>query len=101
MKVLSLSTCPLDPSLGSGKTRLRWSEGLRGLGHTVEMVEPKDFETWHGQRRGLRFRQAWGAWGFVKNKLKSGKYDLIEFFGGEFGLATWQLSKMAHRPLIV
>ena len=101
MRILSLSTCPLDPSLGSGKTRLRWSEGLRSLGHRVEMIEPKDFETWHGQRRGLRFRQAWGAWGFVKDKLKSGEYDLIEFFGGEFGLATWQLSKMPHRPLIV
>ncbi len=101
MRILSLSTCPLDPSLGSGKTRLRWSEGLRALGHTVEMIEPKEFETWHGQTRGLRFRQAWGAWGFVKEKLKSGKYDLIEFFGGEFGLATWQLSKLPHRPLVV
>jgi len=101
MRILSLSTCPLDPSLGSGKTRLRWSEGLRALGHTVEMIEPKDFETWHGHRRGLRFRQAWGACGLVKTKLKSGKYDLIEFFGGEFGLATWQLSKLPTRPLIV
>jgi glycosyltransferase involved in cell wall biosynthesis len=101
MKILSLSTCPLDPLLGSGKTRLRWSEGLRELGHSVEMAEPRDYETWHGMRRALRFRQAWGACSFVKHKLESGSYDLIEFFGAEFGLITWQLSKLKVRPLIV
>jgi glycosyltransferase involved in cell wall biosynthesis len=101
MKILSLSTCPLDPLLGSGKTRLRWSEGLRELGHRVEMAEPNDYETWHGMRRALRFRQAWGACGFVKRKLEASSYDAIEFFGGEFGLVTWQLSKLKERPLIV
>jgi glycosyltransferase involved in cell wall biosynthesis len=101
MKILSLSTCPLDPLLGSGKTRLRWSEGLREMGHTVDMVEPQDYETWHGMRRALRFRQAWGACGFVKRKLEADDYDLIEFFGAEFGLITRQLSKLKDRPLIV
>jgi glycosyltransferase involved in cell wall biosynthesis len=101
MRILSLSTCPLDPHLGSGKTRLRWSEGLRELGHSVDMAEPRDYETWHGLRRALRFRQAWGACSFVKQKLEAGSYDLIEFFGGEFGLITWQLSKLRERPLIV
>jgi glycosyltransferase involved in cell wall biosynthesis len=101
MRILSLSTCPLDPTLGSGKTRLRWSEGLRALGHTVEMVEPIEFETWHGQGRALRFRQAWGACEFVGLKLRAGDYDAIEFFGGEFGLATWKLSKLPHRPLLI
>src|SRR6266404_6924688 len=101
MKILSLSTCPLDPLLGSGKTRLRWSEGLRELGHSVDMAEPHDYETWHGMRRALRFRQAWGACSFVKQKLEADNYDAIEFFGGEFGLVTWQLSKQKERPLIV
>jgi glycosyltransferase involved in cell wall biosynthesis len=101
MKILSLSTCPLDPHLGSGKTRLRWSEGLRELGHSVDMAEPQDYETWHGMRRALRFRQAWGACGFVKRKLEADNYDLIEFFGGEFGLITRQLSNLKERPLIV
>ena len=101
MKILSLSTCPLDPLLGSGKTRLRWSEGLRELGHTVTMAEPRDYETWRGIRRALRFRQAWGACSFVKKKLEARSYDLIEFFGAEFGLITWQLSKLRERPLIV
>jgi glycosyltransferase involved in cell wall biosynthesis len=101
MKILALSTCPLDPLLGSGKTRLRWSEGLRKMGHSVDIAEPNAYETWHGMRRALRFRQAWGACGFVKQKLATRSYDLIEFFGGEFGLITWQLSKLKERPLIV
>jgi glycosyltransferase involved in cell wall biosynthesis len=101
MKILALSTCPLNPSLGSGKTRLRWSHGLRGMGHSVDIFEPEDYEKWHGMARALRFRQAWGACRFVKEKLRSNSYDLIEFFGGEFGLVSWQLSKLKDRPLIV
>jgi glycosyltransferase involved in cell wall biosynthesis len=101
MKILSLSTCPLDPFLGSGKTRLRWSEGLRALGHSVEVAEPAVYETWHGLGRALRFRQAWGACGFVKGKLQANDYDLLEFFGGEFGLATRLLAKRQERPLLI
>lgn len=101
MKILSLSTCPLDPRLGSGKTRLRWTEGLRELGHTIDVAEPQDYETWHGIRRAVRFRQAWGACNFVKAKLEAERYDAIEFFGAEFGLITRQLSKLKNRPLIV
>lgn len=101
MNILSLSTCALDPLLGSGKTRLRWSEGLRDLGHTVDMIVPKDYEALYGSRRAVRFRQAWGARTFVKRKLETENYDVIEFYGGEFGLITWQLSKLRDRPLVV
>src|SRR5690242_4684448 len=101
MRILSFSTCPLDPLLGSGKTRLRWSTGLRELGHSVEMVEPKSYETWRGMRRALGFRQAWGARTFVKERVQAGHYGLIEFIGGEFGMAAWRLAKSPSRPLIV
>ena len=101
MRILSVSTCALDPLLGSGKTRLRWTEGLRDLGHTVDVAEPRDYETWHGMRRAVRFRQAWGACSFVKQKLEAGAYDAIEFFGAEFGLITRQLANRGDRPLIV
>lgn len=101
MKILSLSTCPLDPLLGSGKTRLRWSQGLRDLGHVVDMIEPHNYEALQGMRRALRFRQAVGACRFVKERLRTYDYDLIEFFGGEFGLITWQLSKSENRPLLI
>jgi len=101
LNILSLSTCPLDPTLGSGKTRLRWTEGLRALGHTVDVAEPKDFETWHGLRRGLRFRQAYGATTFIKERIRSKDYDVIECFGGEFGLMLKHLAKLQSRPFTI
>jgi hypothetical protein len=87
--------------LGSGKTRLRWSEGLRALGHEVDVFEPRHFEWLHGARRALRFRQALGAVGFVRAQLGKRHYDLVEFFGGEFGLATERLSRERRRPFII
>lgn len=101
MRILALSNCPLDPTLGSGKTRLRWSEGLRSLGHIVDIFEPLDFEWWFWNRRAMRFRQAFGAIGFVKECLRRHPYDIVEFFGGEFGLATKLLSPASGRPLII
>lgn len=102
MNVLLVSSCRLDPLLGSGKTRLRWSEGLRALGHTVDVCEPAAYETWHGAtRRAPRFRQAWGACSFVEEKLGSQDYDLIDCCGAEFGLLAWRLAGRRNRPLIV
>lgn len=101
MRIVTFSNCPLDPVLGSGKTRLRWSEGLRALGHEVDVFEPKEFEWWRKRKRAVRFRQALGAIGFLKARLRERDYDLVEFFGGEFGLATKVLSREGRRPLIV
>ena len=101
MRILTLSSCALDPRLGSGKTRLRWSEGLRARGHEVDVFEPRDFEWRYGARRAIRFRQALGAIGFVEERLRELHYDIVEFFGGEFGFATKVLSRERRRPLII
>ncbi|MBE9118274.1 glycosyltransferase family 4 protein [Lusitaniella coriacea LEGE 07157] len=101
MKILSLTNSPLDPSLGSGKTVLRWSQGLRDLGHEVEVYEPKDFQVLQGMRRGWKFRTAWGAWQFFKEKVRPQDYDLIEFYGDEFWLILRHLSSQKNRPLLV
>lgn len=101
MRILSLTNCPLDPKSGSGKTVLMYSQGLRNLGQFVDVAEPKDYETWYGIRRGKKFRQAWGSWHFIQQKLGMSQYDLIEFYGDEFWLAIWQLSKSPKRPLLV
>lgn len=87
--------------LGSGKTRIRWSQGLRELGHQVDIFEPRDFEAWHGVKRAVRFRQALGAGRFIRARLREHRYDLVELFGGEFGLATRRLAREAQRPLII
>ncbi len=101
MQILSLTNCPLNPNLGSGKTVITYTQGLRTKGHSVDVVEPKDYETWYGMRRGKKFRQAWGAWSLVKQKLRTQLYDLVECYGDEFWLVTSQLSKLQKRPLLV
>lgn len=71
------------------------------MGHEVDVFEPRDFELGHGARRGIRFRQAIGAARFVRKQLRKRSYDLIELFGGEFGLATMRVARQRQRPLIV
>jgi glycosyltransferase involved in cell wall biosynthesis len=102
MQVLSFTNCPLDPNLGSGKTVLSYTQGLRELGHTVDVATPKDYEPWMQLGgRVKKFRQAWGAWNFAQQKLQKQPYDLLEFYGDEFWLITKQLSKQPNRPLLV
>jgi len=102
LHVLSLTNCPLNPNLGSGKTVLSYTQGLRQHGHSVDVAAPQDYEPWmHFGGRVKKFRQAWGAWKFVQQKLKTNHYDLIEFYGDEFWLVTQQLSKQPHHPLLV
>ena len=101
MNILALGNCELSPFLGSGKTRIAWSSGLRERGHTVEVLQPSDFEFCPALRLGKRFRMAYGARAKVLSLIRKREYDLIEFFGGEFGWVTRALAAMKKRPLIV
>ncbi len=101
MRILTLTNCPLDPLLGSGRTVLRFSNGLRALGHTVDVAAPSEYQWWHAVRRGKRFTQAFGAAAFVRARLRHTHYDLIELYGAEYWLVTALLSRQARRPLIV
>lgn len=97
MRIVSIGNCELEEHLGSGKTRLRWTEGLRKAGHDVQIFSPSDFIAFPKMRRLRRLRMGLGARRF----LRSPKADLIEFYGGEFGLAINNLSKRASRPVLV
>lgn len=101
MEILALTNCPLDPETGSGKTVLMWSQGLRDLGHSVEVWQPKDCEWRAVLSRGWKFRLAFGAWRKLRLRLQSKPPDLIEFYGDEFWAAIWQASRMPQRPLLV
>ena len=101
MKILSLTNCPLDPKLGSGKTVVTYTQGLRDRGYQVDVAAPKDYEAIPSFGRGKKFRQALGAWNYVKQKLRTEKYDLIEYYGDEFWLTAWQLSQSPQRPVLV
>ena len=96
-RVLLLSNCPLDPTLGSGKTRLRWSEGLRKAGFSVQSIEPEKLTKGLPKSMGVRFRLAIGA----RQHSAIAGFDLVECFGAEFGLAQRDWFRRRSRPLIV
>jgi glycosyltransferase involved in cell wall biosynthesis len=101
MQILSLTNCPLDARLGSGKTVIQFSEGLRRLGHTVDVLAPDQCELWPGVRRAKQLRQGLGALGAVAGAMRRRHYDLIEFYGAEFWPVALKLSRRARRPLMV
>lgn len=103
MRILALSNCSLDPTLGSGKTRRAWSEGLRARGHTVETLDSDELlGPARDQPRGRRLRLGRQAWKRL-GATDLSRFDLVEFFGAEFWLPTWRLSlrPRGKRPLLV
>jgi glycosyltransferase involved in cell wall biosynthesis len=99
MKILSLSASVfLEPHLGSGKTRLRWTSGLRELGHEVDVLQPSDVEIWPGLKMGRRYRIALGTLLKARKLINKNKYDLMEFYGDEYWLLLWWLKKIKRNP---
>ena len=86
MKILSLSNHSLLPHLGSGKTRIRWTDGLRRHGNEVTGLQPRDFEVLPRLKRAKKFRYAVGALVKVWSLLRRQDFDLIEYYGDEFWL---------------
>jgi glycosyltransferase involved in cell wall biosynthesis len=101
MRILTITNCPLDPTLGSGKTVLRYSHGLRERGHTVDVLEPGDYEILPVVGRARQLRLALGSWLAVPGRVQTSAYDLIEFYGSEFGLALRGGLRRQGGPLLV
>ena len=102
MKIIALSNCPLDPVLGSGRTRLAWSAGLRALGHEVRTVDTTELLPNADENpSGRRLRMGWNGWRWLETHDLKG-VDLIEFYGAEFWPATWRLAaRRGNRPYLV
>jgi glycosyltransferase involved in cell wall biosynthesis len=102
MRILAFSNCPLDPVLGSGRTRIAWTAGLRARGHTVDVVTSDDLLGVGDARPGRRTRLGMCAWSWQRAQDLS-RYDLVEFYGAEFWPGTWALARRApsRRPLLV
>ncbi len=102
MRILAFSNCPLDPVLGSGRTRLAWTAGLRGLGHEVDVVTSDDLLGATGGAAGRRVRMGLQGWRWQRAHDLS-RYDLIEYYGAEFWPGTAALSWRGRkrRPLLV
>ena len=102
MKILAFSNCPLDPVLGSGRTRLAWASGLTALGHEVMTVQIDELL---GEAvedvLGRRLRLGWQGWRWLR-KHDLSDIDVIEFYGAEFWPGTWRLAaQQGRRPLLV
>lgn len=102
VRILAFSNCPLDPLLGSGQTRIAWSEGLRQRGHEVSVWDSDALLGPPSKPFGRRWRLGLAARTRVAAEDLSG-IDLIEFYGAEFWLPTWWLSRRprAQRPFLV
>jgi len=86
MKILSLSTVELVPYLGSGKTRLMWTQGLKKLGHEVTILQPADFEFLPFLKKATQLRIAIGIFFAGRKVLRKNHFDLIEFYGDQYWL---------------
>ena len=102
MRILAFSNCPLDPVLGSGRTRLAWTAGLRALGHEVDVVTTDDLLGAADTRPGRRLRMGLQGWR-AQGARDLSCYDVVEYYGAEFWPGTWVLSRRpaARRPLLV
>ena len=102
MKVAALTNTPLDPALGSGKTVLNWSQGLRDLGHLVTVFPPDSFYQPFPRGKGRTIKIRLDAIGLLRT-LVDGGFDIIEFYGAEFGglIDRLALFPRVNRPLLV
>lgn len=102
MKIASVTNVPLDPALGSGKTVIAWSEGLKSLGHEVIVYPPETYSSAGPSYMGSRLKLRFGSLVLEKTLLQ-GNFNLVEFYGAEFGLLINKLSRipLPRRPLLV
>lgn len=102
LRILTLSNCQPRASDGSGQIALAYTEGLRNAGHIVDFLGPDEYEVLQFLRsRANSYRQAIGMWLSAASKLRTDRYDIVEFYGGEAWLATSRLAKQKKRSFLL
>ena len=103
MRILALSNCPLQDSLGSGYVALRYAAGLRAAGHHVDLLGPEDYEPFHRlfPGRGVSYRQELGMAAAALRRAAGGRYDVVELCGAQGWLAMRLLSALPGRRFLV
>jgi glycosyltransferase involved in cell wall biosynthesis len=101
LRVLTLSNCPLDESLGSAYVALGYARGLGARGHQVEILGPADYEPCHRLRRAIRYRQAAGMAASSLARLARSDYDVVEYYGAEAWLALAVLARLPGRRFLL
>lgn len=101
MKILTISNCPLDETLGSGYSVVYYSRGLRERGHETHVFGPNSYEPLRSIRYGSGFRRALGMLWLSLIRLARMRYDVVEFYGAESWLALWVLSHIPRRSFLL
>ncbi|MFT3932629.1 MAG: glycosyltransferase family 4 protein [Chitinophagaceae bacterium] len=97
MKILSLSSVELLPYLGSGKTRLMWTQGLAAAGHEVKVLTPANYELFPASSKAFKLRQAVGVFLAARKLMKKEHFDLVEFYGDQYWLLLLWAKKIAAK----
>jgi glycosyltransferase involved in cell wall biosynthesis len=101
MRILTVSNCPLQRSLGSGYVIAGYVDGLRELGHDVTVLEPSDYEWLPSLSVAKRLRMLLGYTSAVEKALRRGRFDVVELWGGESWWIARRLAHRRNRPLLV
>jgi glycosyltransferase involved in cell wall biosynthesis len=101
MRMLTLSNCPLDRSTGSGYVVMGFTDGLRYLGWTVDVLGSEAIDPFPGAVRARSWRMTLGMAIHAIRRVLSTTYDVVEFYGGEAWLAVFLLTRWPGRQFIV
>jgi hypothetical protein len=101
MRILMLSNVPLEERLGSAYVTLGFARGLIARGHHVDVVGPEVLEWYKFLRKGRLQRLAWGVRSHVARHATSGKYDVVELYGGQNCRAARLLYRLNRRKFLV
>jgi glycosyltransferase involved in cell wall biosynthesis len=101
VRILSLSNCPLDESLGSGYVAIRYARELRARGHCVDLLGPEDYEPLRRLRRATSYRQALGMAAASLRRVAKTDFDVVEIWGGEGWLALELLARTPRRRFLL
>lgn len=95
--ILTLSNCELDASLGSGKARLRWIQGLLQRGFQVNALGPSAILKGSSLKIGTRMSLA-----HASTRIENlNSYDAVECYGAEFGHLCRKLRPLKNRPMLI
>ncbi len=101
MRILSVSNCPLDSSLGSGYVITGYVDGLRERGHEVVTLAPSDYQWMQTLRPAKRLRTLCGYSSATLRAVRQTRYDIVELWGAEAWWVARRLARRTTRPLIV
>ena len=102
MRILTISNCPLQESLGSGYVIVNFCRGLREHGHEIDLFGPESYEPLPFLAgKAKSYRQALGMLLLARRQLRRKRYDVVEFYGAQSWLAASILARRTKRQFLM